>query len=134
MVDYNEYLESPEWAEKRRQRLAWAWDSDPYDQAPDPDSADDPCVSDDDGDRSRRYREGPRCEVYWEQGRRIRERIPNLHGIGDRCRHRATQVHHKTYERLGHERMEDLAACCRSCHRAIEKQLAQQKGANPDAR
>ncbi len=28
-------------------------------------------------------------------------------------------VHHKTYERLGEERMEDLAVLCRSCHGVV---------------
>ncbi|HEY7195460.1 MAG TPA: hypothetical protein VH439_17085 [Gemmatimonadales bacterium] len=148
-VDYDEYLASPEWQAKRRARLemAFCWDSDAYSGESDPDAADDPHVSDDDADdpyvrdidlsiptRQSYRRGGPRCEVHWEQGRKIVERSPNLVGLGDRCRHRATQVHHKTYERLGDERMEDLVACCRSCHRAVEKQLARRKGKNPDAR
>jgi 5-methylcytosine-specific restriction endonuclease McrA len=28
------------------------------------------------------------------------------------------EVHHRTYARIGHERPGDLAALCRSCHRA----------------
>jgi len=39
---------------------------------------------------------------------------------GYRCEqcHRRTRldVHHRTYERLGHERPEDLRALCRTCH------------------
>jgi ribosomal protein S27AE len=29
------------------------------------------------------------------------------------------EVHHKTYENLGKEQMEDLATVCRTCHQAI---------------
>lgn len=29
------------------------------------------------------------------------------------------QVHHRTYERLGHERDDDLEVLCVACHRAI---------------
>lgn len=32
---------------------------------------------------------------------------------------RATQVHHKTYERVGHEMLFDLVAICSKCHEAI---------------
>jgi hypothetical protein len=31
-------------------------------------------------------------------------------------------VHHLTYKRLGHERMEDLQVLCRSCHRVVHGQ------------
>ena len=30
----------------------------------------------------------------------------------------ASQVHHKTYERFGRERLDDLIAVCTSCHEA----------------
>lgn len=30
------------------------------------------------------------------------------------------QLHHMTYERLGRERMSDLVALCRDCHRDVE--------------
>lgn len=32
------------------------------------------------------------------------------------------QVHHRTYERLGHERIEDLTVLCRECHRIFHEQ------------
>jgi hypothetical protein len=41
----------------------------------------------------------------------------------DRCEictsGRSLQVHHLSYERLGHERDEDLVVVCELCHRAI---------------
>jgi 5-methylcytosine-specific restriction endonuclease McrA len=34
-----------------------------------------------------------------------------------RCQSKiAIQVHHLTYERLGHERLEDLISICLACH------------------
>lgn len=38
-------------------------------------------------------------------------------------------VHHRTYERLGHERVEDLTALCPRCHRRYHR-----PGAAPDGR
>jgi hypothetical protein len=68
---------------------------------------------------------GGRCDVYWEEvGLRRR---PNIVGNGHRCRRAAFQAHHKTYERLGNELIEDLVACCGSCHRAIEMHLRPQR-------
>lgn len=37
-------------------------------------------------------------------------------GCGDRP---ATQVHHLTYERLGHEMLFDLVGLCRQCHESV---------------
>jgi 5-methylcytosine-specific restriction endonuclease McrA len=31
------------------------------------------------------------------------------------------EVHHKTYERLGHERLSDLAVLCSICHHLADK-------------
>lgn len=36
-------------------------------------------------------------------------------------------VHHKTYDRLGHEALEDLVVLCRSCHEATHEYLRYQK-------
>ena len=40
--------------------------------------------------------------------------------VGDKCqrckRRSNLQVHHLTYERLGHERLTDLQVLCESCH------------------
>lgn len=42
-------------------------------------------------------------------------------GICERCHlNPATQCHHDTYERLGHERLEDLRDLCTACHRFVE--------------
>ena len=61
--DYNRYLMSPEWREKRAKVL-----------------------------RKAKYR----CKD---------------------CGGRAQQVHHKTYKRLGNERLSDLVALCDTCHK-----------------
>ena len=34
-------------------------------------------------------------------------------------RRKSTQVHHKTYERLGKEQLSDLVPVCRVCHKKI---------------
>jgi 5-methylcytosine-specific restriction endonuclease McrA len=41
--------------------------------------------------------------------------------ICQHCGARGWQVHHKTYERLGHERMSDLETLCDKCHRRIHR-------------
>jgi 5-methylcytosine-specific restriction endonuclease McrA len=52
---------------------------------------------------------------YW---RAIRRRV--LYRAGNQCEHCGSsqnlQIHHKTYERLGCEQMDDLEALCDSCH------------------
>ena len=66
----------------------------------------------------RRYMRSPE----W-QARRLRAII----AAGWRCEdcgrpsfdERRYQVHHRTYERLGCERPEDLAAKCRRCHKRV---------------
>lgn len=35
------------------------------------------------------------------------------------CKGRPTQIHHRTYKRLGQEWLNDLVAVCRDCHVAI---------------
>lgn len=43
------------------------------------------------------------------------------------CGKPATEVHHKTYARLGHEWLDDLMAVCRACHERIsEKPVTRQ--------
>lgn len=37
------------------------------------------------------------------------------------CMRRGSEVHHRTYERLGNERDEDLLHVCKPCHRRIHK-------------
>lgn len=52
---------------------------------------------------------------YWK-GRRLKA----LHRAGHKCQVCAAvdrlEVHHNSYERLGHERAEDLTVLCRDCH------------------
>lgn len=46
--------------------------------------------------------------------RRVRERSG---GRCERCHHTmGSQIHHVTYERFGHERLEDLLDLCGPCH------------------
>jgi hypothetical protein len=58
-----------------------------------------------------------RSDLWREKRRLVLERD------GYRCQvwlqHVATEVHHKTYARLGHEPLEDLISLCRACHEAI---------------
>jgi 5-methylcytosine-specific restriction endonuclease McrA len=55
--------------------------------------------------------------AHW---RNLRTQV--LAGVHDKCElcgsARATQVHHKTYKRIGRERAEDLMAVCAPCHKA----------------
>ena len=39
----------------------------------------------------------------------------------DGCTNEATDVHHLTYERIGKERLDDLQALCRKCHKQQHK-------------
>jgi 5-methylcytosine-specific restriction endonuclease McrA len=41
-----------------------------------------------------------------------------------RCGGIATEVHHRTYERLGHERDEDLESLCPPCHQKADQERA----------
>ena len=59
------------------------------------------------------------CEVWWEP--KAIGLKANLEGRGKRCWRMPDHAHHKTYARLYNELPEDLAACCRTCHRAIEQ-------------
>jgi hypothetical protein len=70
--EYDEYLRSPEWQERRQKALAFS---------------------------------GHRCQMN-------REHTTQL------------QVHHNTYERLGHERPSDLIVLCDTCHAKHEGKLA----------
>jgi hypothetical protein len=36
-----------------------------------------------------------------------------------RCDGKASQLHHQTYDRLGHERLDDLASVCDGCHEIV---------------
>lgn len=60
----------------------------------------------------REYLETP----HWKKiSAEYKEKFP----ICEVCRkNNSSQVHHKSYQRLGHERYWDLIAICRDCHRA----------------
>ncbi len=59
--------------------------------------------------------------LFSNEWRIIRERILRRDDhVCRECHHRpATQVHHLTYERAGHESDDDLIAICRPCHQQI---------------
>lgn len=82
-------------------------------------------------------REAKRAEVYkrhgtaeWQTKReKILERDGNLYVCGDK----ATEIHHKTYTRLGREWLSDLVALCRYCYRGIHsgEKIKLWQGSNP---
>jgi 5-methylcytosine-specific restriction endonuclease McrA len=59
----------------------------------------------------------------------LRERA--IERDGRRCRlcngQRELQVHHRTYERIGHERLDDLTTLCRRCHKRYHAEPAAPK-------
>lgn len=59
---------------------------------------------------------------HWQRMRRLVLSITE--GRCRHCRRPADDVHHKTYERLGAERITDLVALCRRCHLRAHKRLA----------
>lgn len=54
----------------------------------------------------------------WKQRRKL-----VMQGCGSRCRcgHPATEVHHKTYDRVGAEDLDDLEGVCSECHQDIHR-------------
>ena len=63
------------------------------------------------------YREYLASPAWLEKRQLI---LQNAGGICQCCEHfPATQVHHLTYERIGHELPSDLMAVCSYCHRLI---------------
>lgn len=75
------------------------------------------------------YKDYLRSE-HWQRTRILRLLQADLDEEWDavKCEHElcglyvpmlAINVHHRTYERLGNERMEDLQVLCRSCHGVI---------------
>lgn len=68
----------------------------------------------------------PGYEEYMRSPAWAAKRQQRLELDGHKCRtcgctfeERPLQVHHVTYERLGHEELSDLITLCRSCHEAI---------------
>ena len=66
----------------------------------------------------------PYSEYLKTEGWKVR-RAKALAEGGHKCRicaaTAALEVHHNTYERLGHERADDLIVLCRSCHERHER-------------
>lgn len=55
---------------------------------------------------------------WWQHART--QAIKRARGVCELCREAdASEVHHTTYERLGHEHRDDLVALCRRCHQHI---------------
>lgn len=62
------------------------------------------------------YRNVYLISPHWRQTRKKKIKI-----VGAKCQRckrkdRPLDVHHKTYKRIGHERMSDLEVLCRECH------------------
>ena len=56
---------------------------------------------------------------HWQRTRNMK-----MARVGHRCEKcgaKATEVHHKTYKRVGAEKQTDLLAVCRECHRKLHK-------------
>jgi len=66
-----------------------------------------------DGKRSRKYLEYISSPAwYWKRHEKLK-----LVTSCERCgSQEQLEIHHRTYERLGDERMEDLEVCCNPCH------------------
>lgn len=66
-------------------------------------------------ERQRQYR-----EVYLRSDHWRATRLAALERAGNRCQvcnaDKRLDVHHRTYERIGNERPEDLTVLCRGCH------------------
>lgn len=52
----------------------------------------------------------------WNKKRRARLKKDNYTCQGCGEKNKPLDVHHKTYERFGHERLSDLESLCRRCH------------------
>lgn len=69
---------------------------------------------------NRAFYEGYLLTPAWQEKRRLV--FQRARGVCEGCRQKpATEVHHMTYERLGHEMLFDLRAVCRECHEAIHE-------------
>lgn len=50
------------------------------------------------------------------------------------CDRLATEVHHRSYDRIGHERLTDLTPVCSECHRQFHNARRNKQSANPRRR
>lgn len=61
----------------------------------------------------------------------------NLHGVCEQCGYEpykpCLQVHHKTYDRIFREELDDLILLCPKCHKAEKGKLRQAKEIEQDA-
>jgi hypothetical protein len=55
-------------------------------------------------------------------------------GRCERCSATGVEVHHRTYERLGHERLDDLELLCKPCHGGADRERRLQQEADFDRR
>jgi hypothetical protein len=63
------------------------------------------------------------------------KRVPNSECVC--CGGPPSEIHHRTYARLGRERLRDLAAVCRRCHwalHALERERGNRSGLIPALR
>ena len=71
-------------------------------------------VNTEDKERSSEYRQYLRSDQWKQMRTKVRRRS---RGWCERCKvGRRADIHHLTYERLGHEELTDLIAVCRPCH------------------
>lgn len=71
---------------------------------------------------SKQYEEYLRSSAWQEKRLAV---LANNQGRCERCQTAlATEVHHRTYERLGHELLCDLEALCDSCHEKADRERA----------
>lgn len=72
-----------------------------------------------------RYRQSKKWKALRDQ---VRKRAGfKCQGCGATAQEKLLEVHHKTYERLGDERLEDLVLMCQRCH-ATEHQWKRRLG------
>ena len=66
------------------------------------------------------YRNGYLQSDHWQEVRRrkLKQAGYKCEACGEKTK---LDIHHKTYERLGKERLDDLQALCRPCHVKAEK-------------
>lgn len=68
------------------------------------------------------YQEYIKTEAWRARAEAAKQRVEHRCQICNRPSTRVTlNVHHRTYERLGNERPEDLTVLCRGCHELYEK-------------
>ena len=80
----------------------------------------------------------PEYRAYMKSDEWKKRRIRALHLANNRCQvcgePGKLEVHHVTYERLGHEWDSDLLAVCKQCHRVITAWLRTRRAIRKFAR